>query len=91
MKLFTLLFVVGVVLIVASSLATRTAPFNALAGALALSIVVGLTGARGDVLFAGRSFFGVMKVIASRGSVVSRAAARDDEPRPTGHQRLVAL
>ena len=90
-KLFTLLFVVGVVLIVASSLATRTAPFNALAGALALSIVIGLTGARGDVLFAGRSFFGVMKVIASEDSVVSRAAARHDERRPTGHQRLVAL
>jgi hypothetical protein len=65
LELFTLVFVVGVVLIVASSFATRTAPFNALAGALALSIVAGLTGAHGDVLFAGRSFFGVMKVIAA--------------------------
>jgi hypothetical protein len=64
-ELFPLLFVVGVILTIASSVATRTAPFNALAGALALSIVVGLTGARGNVLFAGRSFFGVMKVISA--------------------------
>jgi hypothetical protein len=63
--LFTLLFLVGVVLIIATSVTTRTAPFNFLAGALALSIAAGLTGARGDVLFAGRSFFGVMKVIAA--------------------------
>jgi hypothetical protein len=63
--LFTLLFLVGVVLTIVTSLTTRTAPFNALAGALALSIAAGLTGARGDVLFEGRSFFGVMKVIAA--------------------------
>jgi hypothetical protein len=61
--LFPVLFVVGVVLTLAASLANRTAPFNALVAAIAMSIVVGLTGASGNVLYAGRSFFGVMKVI----------------------------
>jgi hypothetical protein len=61
--LFPVLFVVGVVLAIFGSLANRPAPFNALMIMLALLVTVGVTGARGNVLFAGRSFFGVMKVL----------------------------
>jgi hypothetical protein len=61
--LFPTLFVVGVVLAVFASLANRPAPFNALMSTLAVLVVVGFTGAKGNVLFAGRSFFGVMKVL----------------------------
>jgi hypothetical protein len=58
-----MLFGVGTVLAFFVSLANRPAPFNAVMCLLASVVVAGLTGARGDVLFAGRSFFGVMKVL----------------------------